>query len=79
MEIFDRCICTYCCRVTSSMSIDLPDSYRADKFKLAGDSPIGGSLQATAVTTDRTGKLGLTYVSATICFGDWTIEQLPQS
>lgn len=74
METFDRCICRHCSRVTSSRNIDLPDSYRADKFKLAGDSPIGGSLQATAVTTDHTGKLGLTYVSATICFGNWTLS-----
>lgn len=37
-------------------------SYRADKFQLAGDSPIGGSLDATSVTVDTEGNIGLRHV-----------------
>ncbi|KAI5116998.1 hypothetical protein M0805_002667 [Coniferiporia weirii] len=33
--------------------------YRADKFKLAGDSSIGGSTNATAIIVDDSGQLGL--------------------
>ncbi|KAF8527494.1 DNase I-like protein [Hysterangium stoloniferum] len=35
--------------------------YRPDRIKLAGNSPVGGSLDATAVFTDTDGKIGLTF------------------
>lgn len=44
-----------------ALSLKSVSSYRADKFKLAGSSPVGGSLQATEVTVQN-GQLGLSYV-----------------
>lgn len=36
--------------------------YRPDRLRLAGNSPVGGSLDATKVTFDKHGQLGLTFV-----------------
>lgn len=35
--------------------------YRSDRLRLAGNSPVGGSLDATEVTVDKHGQLGLTF------------------
>lgn len=48
--------------------------YRPDRLRLAGNSPIGGSLDATAVSFDREGKLGLTYVELGFLFPTWPID-----
>lgn len=50
-----------CCKGNYAVAYII-DRYRADKFRLAGNASVGDSLDATTVTMDEDGKLGLTFV-----------------